>query len=224
MKFSLLLVLRQYRRAPLRSAFLFGGMLCAVGLICGTMFGAASLNHGIILSADSAAAPLIHRAAQLLTLLVAFFAGLLLKNSFLITLQQRMQMLGRLCALGMPRRQMGWMLLWEALLGMGAAFLAQIMRYPLETIQNAAEIALEHHLGMTCDPVGGYVQIPCIERNAMSAVKAYTAYLIASSLPPGMHRVSLDEAITAMAETGRDMNAKYKETALGGLALSVPQC
>ncbi len=107
---------------------------------------------------------------------------------------------------------------------MGAAFLAQIMRYPLETIQNAAEIALEHHLGMTCDPVGGYVQIPCIERNAMSAVKAYTAYLIASSLPPGMHRVSLDEAITAMAETGRDMNAKYKETALGGLALSVPQC
>ncbi len=98
-------------------------MLCAVGLICGTMFGAASLNHGIVLSADSAAAPLIHRAAQLLTLLVAFFAGLLLKNSFLITLQQRMQMLGRLCALGMPRRQMGWMLLWEALLGMGAAFL-----------------------------------------------------------------------------------------------------
>lgn len=123
MKFSLLLVLRQYRRAPLRSAFLFGGMLCAVGLICGTMFGAASLNHGIVLSADSAAAPLIHRAAQLLTLLVAFFAGLLLKNSFLITLQQRMQMLGRLCALGMPRRQMGWVLLWEALLGMGAAFL-----------------------------------------------------------------------------------------------------
>ena len=123
MKFSLLLVLRQYRRAPLRSAFLFGGMLCAVGLICGTMFGAASLNHGVVLSADSAAAPLIHRAAQLLTLLVAFFAGLLLKNSFLITLQQRMQMLGRLCALGMPRRQMGWMLLWEALLGMGAAFL-----------------------------------------------------------------------------------------------------
>lgn len=107
---------------------------------------------------------------------------------------------------------------------MGAALLAQIMRYPLETIQNAAEIALEHHLGMTCDPVGGYVQIPCIERNAMSAVKAYTAYLIASSLPPGMHRVGLDEVITAMAETGRDMNAKYKETALGGLALSVPQC
>lgn len=107
---------------------------------------------------------------------------------------------------------------------MGAALLAQIMRYPLETIQNSAEIALEHHLGMTCDPVGGYVQIPCIERNAMSAVKAYTAYLIASSLPPGMHRVGLDEVITAMAETGRDMNAKYKETALGGLALSVPQC
>ena len=123
MKFPLLLVLRQYRRAPLRSAFLFGGMLCAVMLICGTMFGAASLNHGIVLSADSAAAPLIHRAAQLLTLIVALFAGLLLKNSFLITLQQRMQMLGRLSALGMPRRQMGWILLWEALLGMGAAFL-----------------------------------------------------------------------------------------------------
>ena len=123
MKFPLLLILRQYRRAPLRSAFLFGGMLCAVMLICGTMFGAASLNHGIVLSADSAAAPLIHRTAQLLTLLVAFFAGLLLKNSFLITLQQRMQLLGRLTALGMPRRQMGRMLLWEALLGMGAAFL-----------------------------------------------------------------------------------------------------
>ena len=123
MKFPLLLILRQYRRAPLRSAFLFGGMLCAVMLICGTMFGAASLNHGIVLSADSAAAPLIHRAAQLLTLLVAFSAGLLLKNSFLITLQQRMQLLGRLTALGMPRRQMGRMLLWEALLGMGAAFL-----------------------------------------------------------------------------------------------------
>ena len=123
MKFSLLLVLRQYRRNPLRSAFLYGGMLCAVCLICGTMFGMESLNHCVIVSADSVAAPLIHRAAQLVTLLVAFFTGLLLKNGFLITLEQRMQMLGRLYALGMSHRQMRRMVVLEALIGIGGAFL-----------------------------------------------------------------------------------------------------
>lgn len=78
-------------------------------------------------------------------------------------------------------------------------------------MENAAEIALEHHLGLTCDPVGGYVQIPCIERNAMGALKAYNACLVASMEAPERHRVTLDAAIRAMAETGRDMNAKYKE-------------
>lgn len=126
MKFSLLLVLRQYRRNPLRSAFLYGGMLCAVCLICGTMFGMESLNHCVIVSADSVAAPLIHRAAQLVTLLVAFFTGLLLKNGFLITLEQRMQMLGRLYALGMSHRQMRRMVVLEALIGIGGAFLCAV--------------------------------------------------------------------------------------------------
>ena len=126
MKFSLLLVLRQYRRNPLRSAFLYGGMLCAVCLICGTMFGMESLNHCVIVSADSVAAPLIHRAAQLVTLLVAFFTGLLLKNGFLITLEQRMQMLGRLYALGVSHRQMRRMVVLEALIGIGGAFLCAV--------------------------------------------------------------------------------------------------
>jgi len=83
---------------------------------------------------------------------------------------------------------------------------------------NGAEIALEHHLGMTCDPVKGYVQIPCIERNAMAAVKAWTAYLIAKEGLPEWHKVGLDKAIEAMLQTGRDMKAEYRETALGGLA------
>ncbi|WP_320170850.1 L-serine ammonia-lyase [Maridesulfovibrio sp.] len=90
--------------------------------------------------------------------------------------------------------------------------------------ENAAESALEHHLGLTCDPVGGYVQIPCIERNAMGAVRAYNAYLIASVENEKFHKVTFDEAVRAMAETGRDMNSKYKETSLGGLAVSVPNC
>lgn len=89
---------------------------------------------------------------------------------------------------------------------------------------NAAEIALEHHLGLTCDPVAGYVQIPCIERNAVGAVKAYNAFLLAISENPQNHRVSLDSAIEAMAETGREMNTKFKETSLGGLAVSVVEC
>jgi len=101
---------------------------------------------------------------------------------------------------------------------MAAAFLAQVYGHSGRVVENAAETALEHHLGLTCDPVQGYVQIPCIERNAMGAVKAYAAYQIAAAVTPGHHLVGLDQAIKAMAETGKDMCSKYKETALGGLA------
>jgi L-serine dehydratase len=107
---------------------------------------------------------------------------------------------------------------------MAASLLAYAKGYRFQVAENAAEIALEHHLGLTCDPVLGYVQIPCIERNAMGALKAYTAFLIASAEIPGNHKVDLDQVIRAMAETGRDMCRKYKETSLGGLALSVVQC
>ncbi len=107
---------------------------------------------------------------------------------------------------------------------MAAAMLAHGMGYGVRVVENAAETALEHHLGMTCDPVAGYVQIPCIERNAMGAVKAYAAYLIASDEMPAHHKVGLDQAIEAMHATGRDMNCKYKETAQGGLAVSVIAC
>jgi L-serine dehydratase len=107
---------------------------------------------------------------------------------------------------------------------MAASFLAYAQGYRFQVTENAAEIALEHHLGLTCDPVLGYVQIPCIERNAMGALKAYTAFLIASAEIPGNHKVDLDQVIRAMAETGRDMCSKYKETSLGGLAQSVVQC
>jgi L-serine dehydratase len=91
-------------------------------------------------------------------------------------------------------------------------------------VENAAEVALEHHLGITCDPVGGYVQIPCIERNAMGAVKAFNASLISTGVSPESQRVSLDAAIAAMAETGREMSSKFKETSLGGLAVSAVTC
>ncbi|SBV97700.1 L-serine dehydratase [uncultured delta proteobacterium] len=107
---------------------------------------------------------------------------------------------------------------------MAAAMLAQAKGFSPRIILNAAEIALEHHLGLTCDPVGGYVQIPCIERNAMGALKAYNAFLVASMEDVERHRVTLDVTLRAMAETGRDMNAKYKETSLGGLAVSLPEC
>ncbi|WP_462325455.1 L-serine ammonia-lyase [Desulfoplanes sp.] len=107
---------------------------------------------------------------------------------------------------------------------MAASCLAYAQGYRFQVTENAAEIALEHHLGLTCDPVLGYVQIPCIERNAMGALKAYTAFLIASAEIPGNHKVDLDQVIRAMAETGRDMSKKYKETSMGGLALSVVEC
>jgi L-serine dehydratase len=89
-----------------------------------------------------------------------------------------------------------------------------------EQIEHAAEIAMEHNLGMTCDPVGGLVQIPCIERNAFAAVKAVNAARMAMS-ETGGHKVSLDQVIRTMHQTGLDMQPRYKETALGGLALQV---
>ena len=107
---------------------------------------------------------------------------------------------------------------------MAAALLSYARGHRFQVTENAAEIAMEHHLGLTCDPVGGYVQIPCIERNAMGAVKAYNAFLIASTLEESYQMVNLDKVFKAMAQTGRDMSRKYKETSLAGLALSVPEC
>jgi L-serine dehydratase len=103
---------------------------------------------------------------------------------------------------------------------MAAAGLAAALGASDAQIENAAEIALEHHLGMTCDPIGGLVQIPCIERNAMGAVKAINACSLAM-LGDGSHMVSLDQAIETMRRTGADMQTKYKETSLGGLAVTV---
>ncbi|MDR3641450.1 MAG: L-serine ammonia-lyase [Humidesulfovibrio sp.] len=107
---------------------------------------------------------------------------------------------------------------------MAAAMLSHATGYDADVTENAAETALEQHLGMTCDPVGGYVQIPCIERNAMSVVKAYTAFIIATDVLPARYKVGLDQAIETMMATGKDMNCKYKETAQGGLAAIVANC
>ncbi|MHB2265110.1 L-serine ammonia-lyase [Aliihoeflea sp. PC F10.4] len=106
---------------------------------------------------------------------------------------------------------------------MAAAGLAAVLGGTPEQIENAAEIALEHHLGMTCDPVAGLVQVPCIERNALGAVKAVTAASLAIK-GDGKHFVPLDAAIETMRQTGLDMNDKYKETSLGGLAVNVVEC
>ncbi|MDX8351235.1 L-serine ammonia-lyase [Cognatiyoonia sp. IB215182] len=106
---------------------------------------------------------------------------------------------------------------------MAAAGLAAVLGGTPEQIENAAEIALEHHLGMTCDPVKGLVQVPCIERNGLGAIKAVSAASLALR-GDGVHLVSLDVAIETMRQTGADMSEKYKETALGGLAVNVPNC
>ncbi len=106
---------------------------------------------------------------------------------------------------------------------MAAAGLAAVLGGSPEQVENAAEIALEHHLGMTCDPVGGLVQVPCIERNALGAVKAVTAASLAVK-GDGKHFVPLDAAIETMRQTGLDMNERYKETSLGGLAVNVVEC
>jgi len=106
---------------------------------------------------------------------------------------------------------------------MAAAGLAALMGGTPEQIENAAEIALEHHLGMTCDPIAGLVQVPCIERNGLGAIKAVSAASLALR-GDGTHFVSLDACVKTMLETGRDMHARYKETSQGGLAVNVVEC
>ena len=106
---------------------------------------------------------------------------------------------------------------------MAAAGLAAVLGGSPEQVENAAEIALEHHLGMTCDPVKGLVQVPCIERNGLGAIKAVSAASL-SLRGDGTHFVPLDAAIETMRQTGEDMSEKYKETALGGLAVNIPNC
>jgi L-serine dehydratase len=107
---------------------------------------------------------------------------------------------------------------------MAAALTATAHGASARVVENAAESALEHHLGMTCDPVAGYVQVPCIERCAFGAVKAWTAYAIASNEIETRHRVDFDATVAAMAQTAKDMNSKYKETSEAGLAVSVTLC
>ncbi len=106
---------------------------------------------------------------------------------------------------------------------MAAAGLTEVLGGTSSQVENAAEIGLEHNLGLTCDPIGGLVQIPCIERNAVASVKAITATRMALR-GNGDHYVSLDKAIKTMRDTGRDMKTKYKETARGGLAVNVVEC
>ena len=106
---------------------------------------------------------------------------------------------------------------------MAAAGLCAVMGGTPEQVENAAEIALEHHLGMTCDPVKGLVQVPCIERNGLGAIKAVSAASLALR-GDGQHLVPLDAVIETMRQTGADMHEKYKETSLGGLAVNVPNC
>ncbi|MET8198431.1 L-serine ammonia-lyase [Micromonospora taraxaci] len=106
---------------------------------------------------------------------------------------------------------------------MAAAGLAEALGGTPEQVENAAEIGMEHNLGLTCDPVGGLVQIPCIERNAVASIKAITAARLALR-GDGVHKVSLDKVIKTMRETGADMKIKYKETARGGLAVNVIEC
>ncbi len=106
---------------------------------------------------------------------------------------------------------------------MAAAGLCAVMGGTPEQVENAAEIALEHHLGMTCDPVKGLVQVPCIERNGLGAIKAVSAASLALR-GDGQHFVPLDAAIETMRQTGVDMHSKYKETSLGGLAVNIPNC
>lgn len=106
---------------------------------------------------------------------------------------------------------------------MAAGALCAVLGGTPEQVENAAEIGMEHHLGLTCDPVGGLVQIPCIERNAIAAVKAINAARMALN-GDGVHTVSLDQVIKTMRETGADMMSKYKETSQGGLAVNIVEC
>jgi L-serine dehydratase len=106
---------------------------------------------------------------------------------------------------------------------MASAGLAAVLGGTPEQVENAAEIGMEHNLGLTCDPIGGLVQIPCIERNAVASVKAITAARMALR-GDGEHHVSLDKVIRTMRDTGADMKAKYKETSRGGLAVNLIEC
>ncbi|WP_293751332.1 L-serine ammonia-lyase, partial [uncultured Paraglaciecola sp.] len=106
---------------------------------------------------------------------------------------------------------------------MAAGALTEIVGGSVDAVENAAEIGMEHNLGLTCDPVGGLVQVPCIERNAMGAIKAINASRLALR-GTGQHKVSLDKVIKTMWDTGNDMKSKYKETARGGLAVNIIEC
>jgi L-serine dehydratase len=106
---------------------------------------------------------------------------------------------------------------------MAAGALTEIMGGSPNKVENAAEIGMEHNLGLTCDPVGGLVQVPCIERNAMGSVKAINASRLALR-GTGNHKVPLDKVIKTMWETGNDMKTKYKETSRGGLAVNITEC
>ena len=105
---------------------------------------------------------------------------------------------------------------------MAAAALVEVRGGTPAQALMAAEIAMEHHLGLTCDPIGGLVQVPCIERNAMGAMKAITAAHLALEGLPDLARVTLDDVIDTMWQTAQDMNVKYKETSEGGLAVRIP--
>jgi L-serine dehydratase len=105
---------------------------------------------------------------------------------------------------------------------MAAAALTECQGGTQKQALMAAEIAMEHHLGLTCDPIGGLVQVPCIERNTMGAIKAITASQLALQSMPDFGVVSLDKVIKTMWDTALDMNSKYKETADGGLAINIP--
>ncbi len=106
---------------------------------------------------------------------------------------------------------------------MAAAGLCAVRGGTPEQVEHAAEMALEHHLSMTCDPVGGLVQVPCIERNGFGAIKAYTAASLAMH-GTGEHFMSLDNCIAAMKQTGEEMSVKFKETSLAGLAVTITEC
>src|SRR5690606_28225491 len=106
---------------------------------------------------------------------------------------------------------------------MAAGGLTEALGGTPEQVENAAEIGMEHNLGLTCDPVGGLVQVPCIERNAMGAIKAINASRLALQ-GDGQHSISLDKVIATMRATGADMKTKYKETARGGLAVNIIEC
>ena len=106
---------------------------------------------------------------------------------------------------------------------MAAGALCEVLGGSVQQVENAAEIGMEHNLGLTCDPIGGLVQVPCIERNAMGSVKAINAVRMALR-GDGQHFVSLDKVIRTMRQTGADMKSKYKETARGGLAVNIIEC